>query len=51
MQAVIMQLFYNPNITETTDQFSFNKEESKHITKVLRKKEGDILHITNGKGW
>lgn len=46
-----MQLFYNPNINETTEQFSFNKEESKHITKVLRKKEGDILHITNGNGW
>ena len=46
-----MQLFFNPNITETTDQFSFSKEESKHITKVLRKKEGDILNITNGKGW
>ncbi len=46
-----MQLFYNPNINETTKQFSFNKEESKHITKVLRKKQGDILNITNGKGW
>jgi len=46
-----MQLFYNPELTESTEQFSFSKEESKHITKVLRKKEGDILHITNGKGW
>ncbi|MBT8393558.1 MAG: 16S rRNA (uracil(1498)-N(3))-methyltransferase [Flavobacteriaceae bacterium] len=46
-----MQLFYNPKITETTEQFSFNKEESKHIAKVLRKKEGDILYITNGMGW
>ena len=46
-----MQLFYNSAINETTEQFSFNKEESKHITKVLRKKEGDLLHITNGKGW
>jgi len=46
-----MQLFYNPALTETTTQFVFPKDESKHITKVLRKKEGDILHITNGKGW
>ncbi len=46
-----MQLFYNSEITETTEQFSFSKEESKHVTKVLRKKEGDILNITNGKGW
>ncbi len=46
-----MQLFYNPELTERTNQFSFSKEESKHIAKVLRKKEGDTLHITNGKGW
>ena len=46
-----MQLFYNKDITENTTQFSFLKEESKHIAKVLRKKEGDILHITNGDGW
>jgi len=46
-----MQLFYNPDITNKIKQFSFNKEESKHIVKVLRKNIGDILHITNGKGW
>ena len=46
-----MQLFYNPDINETTTQFSFEKEESKHIVKVLRKNVGDILHITNGNGW
>jgi 16S rRNA (uracil1498-N3)-methyltransferase len=46
-----MQLFYNPNITNKTKQFSFNKEESKHIVKVLRKSVEDILHITNGEGW
>jgi 16S rRNA (uracil1498-N3)-methyltransferase len=46
-----MQLFYSPDINESTEQFSFTKEESKHITKVLRKTVGDILHITNGNGW
>jgi 16S rRNA (uracil1498-N3)-methyltransferase len=46
-----MQLFYNPVITENTTQFSFDREESKHIIKVLRKSVGDTLHITNGKGW
>lgn len=45
-----MQLFYNPNLDHSAAQFVFGLEESKHITKVLRKKEGDILHITNGKG-
>jgi len=46
-----MQLFYNPNISETTTSFNFDKDESRHIAKVLRKKAGDILQITNGKGW
>ena len=45
-----MQLFYNPNIDETTESFSFDKEESKHIIKVLRKKDTDILFVTNGWG-
>ncbi len=45
-----MQLFFNPNIDETTESFSFDKEESRHIIKVLRKKDGDILHVTNGSG-
>ncbi|MFD2541631.1 16S rRNA (uracil(1498)-N(3))-methyltransferase [Lacinutrix gracilariae] len=46
-----MQLFYNPDITENTTEFSFNKEESKHIVKVLRKSVDQTLLITNGKGW
>ena len=46
-----MQLFYDPEITETTMRFSFSKEESRHIVKVLRKSIGDTLQITNGKGW
>ncbi|MGB1308025.1 MAG: 16S rRNA (uracil(1498)-N(3))-methyltransferase [Oceanihabitans sp.] len=46
-----MQLFYNKDISETTKEFTFNKEESKHIVKVLRKSTGQTLQITNGKGW
>ncbi|TWI13826.1 16S rRNA (uracil1498-N3)-methyltransferase [Flavobacterium cauense R2A-7] len=45
-----MQLFYNPDINSASKEFSFDKEESKHIVKVLRKKEGDVLHVTNGLG-
>jgi len=45
-----MQLFYNPSISETEKSFIFDKEESKHIIKVLRKKENDILFVTNGLG-
>ena len=46
-----MQLFYNPEISEEVKELTFNKEESRHIVRVLRKKEGETLHITNGKGF
>lgn len=46
-----MQLFYNPTLSEKNTSFVFDKEESKHIIKVLRKKEGDILFVTNGLGY
>ena len=46
-----MQLFYFKDINEQSTSFSFDKEESKHIAKVLRKKEGDILFVTNGLGF
>ena len=46
-----MQLFYAPEINSELNEFTFDKEESKHIVKVLRKLEGAILHITNGKGF
>ncbi|MEE3999365.1 16S rRNA (uracil(1498)-N(3))-methyltransferase [Tenacibaculum sp. FZY0031] len=45
-----MQLFYNPDLLTTSKEITFSKEESRHIIRVLRKREGDILHITNGKG-
>lgn len=46
-----MQLFYNPDLTKDTTQITFDKIESRHIVRVLRKKEEAILHITNGKGF
>ncbi len=45
-----MNLFYQPNIAETASEIIFAKEESRHIHKVLRKQQGDILYITNGTG-
>lgn len=48
---IAMQLFYNPSISENDQKVIFPKDESKHIIKVLRKEEGDILNITNGKGF
>ncbi|MBD0778806.1 16S rRNA (uracil(1498)-N(3))-methyltransferase [Maribacter sp. ANRC-HE7] len=46
-----MQLFYNPKLDSSVSQFVFTPEESRHIVKVLRKKESDNLLITNGKGY
>lgn len=46
-----MQLFYDKNIKPNDKEFIFDKIESKHIVRVLRKKEGDILFITNGNGY
>ena len=46
-----MQLFYNPDIKQGADTFIFDKDESKHIVKVLRKKESDKIFITNGLGF
>ena len=46
-----MQLFFNSDITEKSKTFTFNKDESRHIVKVLRRSKGDCLQITNGKGW
>lgn len=45
-----MNLFYHPNSTETDTEIFFDKEESRHIGKVLRKQTGDELYTTNGKG-
>ena len=42
-----MQLFY---IQNPENEIILSAEESKHATKVLRKKEGDILNFTDGKG-
>ncbi|MFY9243572.1 MAG: 16S rRNA (uracil(1498)-N(3))-methyltransferase [Polaribacter sp.] len=46
-----MQLFYNSEINKNIKEITFDKIESKHIVRVLRKKEGDVLQITNGKGF
>lgn len=46
-----MQLFYQPTIVEGVKNFVFDKEESKHLYKVLRQKEGDKVMVTNGFGY
>ena len=46
-----MQLFYNHKLNIKDKTLSFNKDESRHINKVLRKKKGDKIFITNGIGF
>lgn len=46
-----MQLFYSPFLKNGDKQHSLDKDESRHIVNVLRKKAGDDILITNGQGW
>jgi len=45
-----MNLFYAPGLQENSTTYVFDKDESRHIAKVLRKRLGDRLFLTNGKG-
>ncbi|MFL2601530.1 MAG: RsmE family RNA methyltransferase [Flavobacteriaceae bacterium] len=45
-----MTLFFDSHITVNTKSFELDLSESKHISKVLRKKVGDNITVTNGKG-
>ncbi len=43
-----MQLFFSQNILDNI--ITLDEEESKHCTKVLRKKAGDEIEVVDGKG-
>jgi 16S rRNA (uracil1498-N3)-methyltransferase len=43
-----MHLFYTPDIT--TEIYSLSEEESRHCQKVLRLREDDVIHLTDGTG-
>ena len=43
-----MHLFYTPDIS--SDIYTLSEEESRHCQKVLRLKEGDLIHLTDGMG-
>jgi 16S rRNA (uracil1498-N3)-methyltransferase len=45
---LIMNLFYTPDLDP--EFFSLTEEETRHITKVLRLKEGDHIFLTDGRG-
>lgn len=44
-----MNLFYHPDAREGHDVL-FDPAESLHMTKVLRKKSGDVINLTDGRG-
>ena len=46
-----MELFYNSKIDKNTTNFAIYDEDLKHITRVMRKRKGDIIKFTNGKGY
>lgn len=43
-----MQLFYCPEVLK--GNLHLSSEESKHCVKVLRKREGDVIHLIDGEG-
>lgn len=45
-----MDLFFHKHIEPNENTISFNQEESKHLSKVLRKQLGDEISVTDGKG-
>ena len=45
-----MRLFYNKDLLEDDSRLIIEREESRHIVRVLRKKVGDTIYVTNGKG-
>ena len=45
-----MNIFFNNKLLKSTDEILFSEDEAKHIVKVLRKKIGDEILVTNGKG-
>jgi 16S rRNA (uracil1498-N3)-methyltransferase len=43
-----MHIFYTPDIN--SENYTLNEEESKHCVRVLRLKEGETIHLIDGKG-
>lgn len=45
-----MQHFYDPTLEKDSTACILSKEESRHLIRVLRKKVGDTVRLTNGSG-
>jgi 16S rRNA (uracil1498-N3)-methyltransferase len=44
-----MHLFYTPDLNQH-DTYTLNEEESRHCRQILRLREGDTIHLIDGKG-
>lgn len=45
-----MRHFYAPNLEAHNREYQMSSEESKHVVKVLRLKQGDFVLLLNGRG-
>jgi len=45
-----MEVFYNEDLNANDESLIFDSQESQHLSKALRKKVGEQIHVTNGKG-
>lgn len=45
-----VSFFYMPNLTEAESHIQLDEASANHCTRVLRKKQGDPVILTNGKG-
>ncbi|MDG1263424.1 MAG: 16S rRNA (uracil(1498)-N(3))-methyltransferase [Flavobacteriaceae bacterium] len=45
-----MDLFFHEHIDTNNSNLVFDTEESSHLSRVLRKQEGDVVTVTDGKG-
>ena len=50
MPSMTLPFFYIPDIAPGQTDLQLDEDTSKHVIGVLRKKTGDQLHVTDGKG-
>ncbi len=45
-----VELYYSINVDRKKNQITLDSDEFKHIVKVMRHREGDLLYVTDGLG-
>lgn len=49
-EFMALPYFYHPSLTDVSKTIQLDEATSRHIVQVLRMKEGEQIHLTNGKG-